>query len=686
MVKPGFVSALVWAAGLAVATVSPAPVVDVRTRNLPGMSDEDTLHLLWRRIVQAAHIRRENVFTNSFGIEKSWKNAGLFTITYAPDINTTDTKLENTDIEVSLQVGVTCETCYFKAGASVALTVEGEFDIGDAFRNVTGQIVDETRNLTESLVDSLDELIDWSEIKDLFTPDDFEIDEFINFDRFDVDTDFDIDLPPLPEVSLLFQIDHLDLYVSLDTTISGQATFTIPLYKSQSPVGITIVPGLEAGIFATMDLILSAEAEIIIRSGFHLQLPDPVGFHIALFSKDVSRVIFNGGKFEFLPVTIVSGRVTLQAILRVGLHAGFECGTAALLSHFSDDILPDKLEEFRNLTRFSYGMEVGVFAHVAEFLTNITGGAEQAAEEGCAVRVVQEYTLALGAGAGATIAVGPHSWGVQPATSVPIFYTTLADVCAATANGPGPTPTSPVLPPPTATAETDRRLVRRERFTALVSSELFDPAGEEGAGPTAVAYTSRAREFRTGITCASDGLAALCPQSLLRTTVLTTTKTYVTTVPTGVDPTFPQPTADAVASTIPFGRHVNRLAATSGVPVSYVPPPPALSASASSTGKDGGVLDDVAEFLDGKTGGVSNKLIVGLSVGLGLPVLVAAITSVIYYIRRRRYTPLPKAEVNTKVEYADDYRSEYQSPMAAEREAMVKKTPDVTVTEVQGGR
>lgn len=190
-----------------------------------------------------------------------------------------------------MEVSVTCETCYFKAGASVALSVDGEFDFGDAFHNVTDQIIDEAKNLTESLVESLDEMIHWGEIKDLFTPDDFEFDEFINVDEFDVDTDFDIELPPLPAVNLLFQIDYLDLYVSLDTTISGQASISIPLYKSQSPVGITIAPGLSAGIFATMDLLLSAEAEMIIRSGFHLQLPDPVGFHIALFGKDVSEVI-----------------------------------------------------------------------------------------------------------------------------------------------------------------------------------------------------------------------------------------------------------------------------------------------------------------------------------------------------------------------------------------------------------
>lgn len=79
MVKLGIISALAWAAGNVVASPSsPAPLVGVQTRNLPGLSDEDTLHLLWRRIVHAAHVRRENVFKNSTSLEKSWNDAELF--------------------------------------------------------------------------------------------------------------------------------------------------------------------------------------------------------------------------------------------------------------------------------------------------------------------------------------------------------------------------------------------------------------------------------------------------------------------------------------------------------------------------------------------------------------------------------------------------------------------------------
>jgi hypothetical protein len=48
-----------------------------------------------------------------------------------------------------------------------------------------------------------------------------------------------------------------------------------------------------------------------------------------------------------------------------------------------------------------------------------------------------------------------------------------------------------------------------------------------------------------------------------------------------------------------------------------------------------------------------------------------------HYFKRKRYTPVPKAD--TAVEYTGGY----ESPMAAEREAMVKKSPGVSTTEVQ---
>lgn len=84
----------------------------------------------------------------------------------------------------------------------------------------------------------------------------------------------------------------------------------------------------------------------------------------------------NGGQFEFLPVTVISGNVALKAILRVGMHVGFESGNAILLdgitggadkvanllADVTDRERTDVLEKFRKKARFTYGMDVGVFA------------------------------------------------------------------------------------------------------------------------------------------------------------------------------------------------------------------------------------------------------------------------------------------------------------------------------------
>ncbi|KAK3899384.1 hypothetical protein C8A05DRAFT_18171 [Staphylotrichum tortipilum] len=651
MVKLGAAAALAWATGLAftLASPSPAPIVGVRTRNLPGMSDQDTMHAIWRRLASLAHGRRSTAFKNSTSLDKSWSGATLFSYTKEVEKkNITESKVGG-DFEAELNIEVICAECYFKAAATAELTIDGEFDLAGTITNVTEQFGNEIKNLTKSAYTSLKAVAKnaVSELKDIFDDDDFRIEDVIDFNLVHIDTDIDIDVPPLPAVNLLFQIDNLDLYMAIDTTIAASATLTIPLYKSQSAVGVSTGSGLEIGIFVTMDLILSVEGELTLRSGFHLLLEKPIGFKLALFSTEVSELIFHGGKFEFLPVTIMRGNVALKAILRIGMHAGFELSTEELINDVVGFVVPDEYEPY---TEIKMGMEVGVFATVAEFLTNITAGAQLAAEEKCALKIVQEYTMALGAAAGATVAIADHTWGPQPNTTIPVFYTTLANICAKTTT------------PPTRTT------------TAALAARQDDPNLVTQTISTAVLYT--------GVACASPELQNNCPASLRTTTILTTTKTLVTAVPKGQKATFPSSTALSVTSTIPFGKDVNKLTATSGVPVSYVPPPPPKTTSKDEggdkgNGDKGDVGDQITEVWNGETGGVSNKLIIGLSVGLGVPIVGAFLGALVHWLRRKRYTPLPKTDT------AVEYTGAYQSPMAAERQGMIKKGPEVDVGEVR---
>lgn len=101
-------------------------------------------------------------------------------------------------------------------------------------------------------------------------------------------------------------------------------------------------------------------------------------------------VYSNRGQFEFLPVTVGVDGAAFSAILRVGAHAGLKAGA-----------------EYA----FEAGLEVAVVADVVEIVTYITATPDDAV---CKLAMSQEYSVALGAAAGATVVVDDaHVWAVR---------------------------------------------------------------------------------------------------------------------------------------------------------------------------------------------------------------------------------------------------------------------------------
>jgi hypothetical protein len=252
----------------------------------------------------------------------------------------------------------------------------------------------------------------------------------------------------------------------------------------------------------------------------------------------------------------------LTALLRIGVKAGLELGTP------TETVGGYPLD-------FSTGLEAGVWADVAQFITNVTA-APAGNGSTCELRVVEEYSMLLGANAGATVAIGEHTWGPTPNTQIPIWYTTIWDACAVTGS-------ATAIASAAATAAT---IIARDDLTTTISTE--------------VTYTATV--------CLSTGLVN-CPVSLQSTSKNTVTKTLVTAVPSGSEATFPATTQNTVVSTIAFGTNIHEISATSGSPVSYVPTPSPGSSS----------------IIKGETGGVSNKVIIGVSVGVGVPVLITIV-------------------------------------------------------------
>ncbi|ENH66798.1 hypothetical protein FOC1_g10007454 [Fusarium oxysporum f. sp. cubense race 1] len=261
----------------------------------------------------------------------------------------------------------------------------------------------------------------------------------------------------------------------------------------------------------------------------------------------------NGGDFEFLPVTLESAGVVFKAVLRVGVKAGFEMASPEW-----------------------------------EFSTD--------EDNDCSLRVEEVYQLAVGAAAGASVAIDDITWGPMPETEIPVFYTTLGHACASQRSSDASLP--------------------------ITTSPALEVRGKNDDEVEMETTTISTKTTFVVVACQSEGLVN-CPMSLQTTSKYTTTRTHVTVVPTDSEADFPESVSHTVTSLIPFGNGANKLVAMSGVPSSYIPP--TTTSSAKQNGKD----DDSNGTSNERSGGVSKSVIIGVSVGLGVPFLLGGIAVIL---------------------------------------------------------
>ncbi|KAL4995585.1 hypothetical protein BDV10DRAFT_202878 [Aspergillus recurvatus] len=542
-------------------------------------ADKDTTIAIKRALDSA----KGTTYTlNETGLTKSWADATLFSVGMSSSTNASVAS-EDATLELELGLAVICTACYINGSVSGFLTVEGDFNITEAI----GSVADEVANVTDSAIDQLqtfvNEFID--NVTDIDSVSDLADFDFPSWPTLDLDLDLD-DAAGFPDVHAQFEFNGLELYLELDVQLSAGATYTLNLFTSQSVAGFAI-PGLEAGALFKVSLVLIAEAEIDISSGFHIKLDDGFALDLELFNKNISSITMPGGRMEFLPVTI-EGHGSLQALLQLEASVGFEIASP-------DSVLAE-------IASFSAGVGAEVFAYVADFLVQADASSSDDAD--CAVEVLAEYTLAVGAAAGATVAIAEYEWGPAPSTTVPVFYTTLASICAGSKTSSSTTTPIPTL---------EGRDNDREKTTTTVSTTLT----------------------HTMVTCASKGLVN-CPVRLQSTTSVESAMTTVLTVGPNVDATFPVNTFTTLTGAISFGDNVRSFGATSGTPASYVPP----QATSSQTGGAGSDGDESVDSAEDSNNSNKTKLIIGLSVGLGVPAVIALVFALWWFFYKHKRSPL----------------------------------------------
>ncbi|KAK4221720.1 hypothetical protein QBC38DRAFT_117916 [Podospora fimiseda] len=410
------------------------------------------------------------------------------------------------------------------------------------------------------------------------------------------DFDFDNLIPAVstaPDLTLGMSLT-MDVYLKLDTKIPIQTTLVLPLYSS--PLNLSFdVPGVNMGSSVSIDLILNSDGyePIDMTSGIHLKIEDGIGFALEMFSKEITQMKSKGAKFEFLPLNVRSNAAALRGMLRVSLNTALELNTVKLpgssIAEKFDKLIGTSGADFFTVRT---GVEAGVVLEVAEFATNVTswpGGREDGKE--CNKRIAEEYTFGLGATAVPTIALGPATaFDDKPLSIIPVFTTTMTPRCVNIVFEPAPT-----------RSPNQKRQGNKETL-AEISTEIIQTYDMCDVSNN----------------CVGNGRH-----------LFTTTQTFSTTITTtrGVIPTFPialKNSLDKRSSPSTFGKSSFDIKPTSGPPKVYV---------------------------ESDKGSGGNKVVIGVMVGLVMPLLIGLIIAGVLLFRKHK---LKQASLKMQNNLKDD--------------------------------
>ncbi|KAI7974943.1 hypothetical protein EIK77_001696 [Talaromyces pinophilus] len=186
--------------------------------------------------------------------------------------------------EISADIEIVCTTCYINGSVTGDLTLTGDFNFTEAVDGVKTELNNATDTALDQFKAYIEELAqDFGQEIITFNPTNLPA-----WPTLDVELDLD-NVTGLPDASIHLEFDDLELYLELDIKLSAGATYTLNLYTSETPGGIS-VPGVAIGALFSVDLILIADADIDIGSGIHIKLDDGLAFDLEMFNSNVSTV------------------------------------------------------------------------------------------------------------------------------------------------------------------------------------------------------------------------------------------------------------------------------------------------------------------------------------------------------------------------------------------------------------
>ncbi|KAI0141547.1 hypothetical protein GGR57DRAFT_406504 [Xylariaceae sp. FL1272] len=334
------------------------------------------------------------------------------------------------------------------------------------------------------------------------------------------------------ESSLALNFQGVGAVVDLDVTATATGDFSIPLFTSESPLGIS-GPGFQVGLVFSVDLLIGLVGEVDTTGGFEVSIPDGSSFVVPLDDDKPNVANFNGAQTTLLPLTSdTAANVTLA--LRFKVQAGVD--------------LPDlKVLDAKALA--------GVFLMLPEIdiqeTTNLIGPSNGS----CTESLAAEININAGAFIDIGASIEGHEIGEWNPTASTTFWSAGTSTCLAAATG-SPTTT----PPPTTTGSAcPTNLVARSAVNTLaITSCAVDVVN----CPNSLAQTIVVEQAT--ITAAASCVPITTAASNTTMTTITTSRGYgngsYPTSPYGKR--YPMPTPIAIreegdALTIPFTSLAN---------------------------------------------------------------------------------------------------------------------------------
>ncbi|CAJ2499900.1 Uu.00g027530.m01.CDS01 [Anthostomella pinea] len=115
--------------------------------------------------------------------------------------------------------------------------------------------------------------------------------------------------------------------IELGLTASASGEFALPLFKSESPIGVA-GPGFQVGVVFSVDLVLGIKGQVETTGGFEVSIPDVSSFTMPLDTSKENTANFDGAMASLLPLSAtVPANVTLALRLRV--QAGIDLPSIA---------------------------------------------------------------------------------------------------------------------------------------------------------------------------------------------------------------------------------------------------------------------------------------------------------------------------------------------------------------------